>query len=73
MTQKEIILKAFKDNGNHLTLGYVLTFPWGYKFASRCADLRKDGYVIVCEEKPRPSDNVYRLIEVDKTGQLIAI
>lgn len=71
MTQKETILKAFHDNGRELTLGYVLTFPWGYKFASRCADLRKDGHMIVCETKPKPSDNIYRLLaEPEESGQI---
>ncbi len=62
MTQKETILEAFRKNGNNLTLGYVLQFPWGYKFASRCADLRKEGYRIICEEKEKASDNLYRLV-----------
>lgn len=61
MTQRQIILKAFHENGNKLTLGYVLQFPWGYKFASRCADLRKEKYVITCTPGKTASENTYTL------------
>lgn len=72
MTQKEIILKLFRQNGNVLTLGQLLSHPSGvgYKCTSRFSDLRKDGYVITCEEKPNASDNIYRLVEVEESGQL---
>lgn len=70
MTHKDAILEAFRKNNGVLTLGYVLQYPWGYKFASRCADLRKEGFAITCEPKPKPSDNVYRLIEVEESGQM---
>ena len=71
MNQKELILREFRKNGNVLTLGYVLQFPFGYKFASRCADLRKEGYVITCTESPiKASDNRYQLFDQEENGQL---
>ncbi len=69
MTQKEIILEAFQRFGYKLTLGQVLQYPWGYKFASRCADLRKEGYKIDCIRGDKPSDNTYVLQYTDPTGQ----
>lgn len=63
MTQKQTILKAFHDNQNVLTLGHVLQYPWGYKFASRCADLRKDGFNILCRQGKTASENTYLLME----------
>lgn len=69
MTQKEIILEAFQRYGYKLTLGQVLQHPWGYKFASRCADLRKDGHRIDCIIGKTPSENTYVLTHFDKTGQ----
>lgn len=71
MTQKESILEAFRRNGNQMTLGYMLQFPWGYKAASRMSDLRKQGYIIKCEEQARPSDNIYTLYEIEDNGQMV--
>lgn len=69
MTQKEIILEAFQRYGYKLTLGQVLQHPWGYKFASRCADLRKEGYQITCHKAEKASDNLYVLQHWDNEGQ----
>lgn len=69
MTQKQIILEAFQHSGYKLTLGQVLQHKWGYKFASRCADLRKEGYRINCIIGKTPSENTYVLTHFDKTGQ----
>lgn len=70
MSHKEAILKAFNQNNNVMTLGYVLQYPWGYKFASRCADLRKEGYQILCKPGKTASDNTYLLISPMADGQM---
>ncbi len=69
MSQKQTILFAFQQFGYKLTLGQVLQYPWGYKFASRCADLRKEGYQIDCIRGKKASDNVYMLKHWDRSGQ----
>ena len=69
MTRHEEILDAFKRNGNRMTLGEMLQFPWGYKAASRMSELRRKGYHFVCEKGETASQNLYRLIEFDQTGQ----
>jgi hypothetical protein len=61
MTQKEVILQAFKENGNVFTLGYALQYTWGYKVTSRISDLRKDGYQIDYERGEIPTKNRYVL------------
>lgn len=70
MTNTEQILWAFQKNGYKMTLGYMLGFSWGYKASSRIADLRKQGYQIVCRKAAKPSDNLYVMTHFDtKTGQ----
>jgi hypothetical protein len=69
MTNTEQILWAFQRNGYKMTLGYMLQHPWGYKAASRMADLRKKGYQIVCHKAENPSDNLYVMTHFDKQGQ----
>jgi len=71
MSQKEKILHFFRSHGNQATLGQFLSDPSGigYKCTSRFSELRKDGYQIICEKAERASDNLYRLIEFDQTGQ----
>lgn len=71
MTQKQRILDFFRKHGNTVTLGQFLSDPsgMGYKCTSRFSDLRKDGYAIICEKGKTATDNVYRLIEFDQTGQ----
>lgn len=69
MTQKEIILAAFQQYGYKITLGQALQQKWGYKFASRCADLRKEGYVIDCIRGETASENLYVLRHFEKDGQ----
>jgi len=61
---------AFQMYGYRLTLGQALKHPWGYKFASRCADLRKKGYQIDCIKAEKPSDNLYVMqMPDDANGQ----
>ncbi len=71
MNHKEKILQFFRSHNNQATLGQFLSDPTGigYKCTSRFSELRKDGYSIICEKKDKASDNLYRLIEFDQTGQ----
>lgn len=61
MTQKEKLVELFRLNGYRLTLGFLLSHPSGvgYKAASRFADLRKEGWIIICTKGPTPSENTY--------------
>jgi hypothetical protein len=52
-----------------MTLGEMLKYPWGYKSTSRMSELRKMGYHFVCEKGKTASENLYRLIDFDQTGQ----
>jgi len=69
MSHKETIVEAFQRYGYKLTLGQVLKYPWGYKFASRCADLRKEGYKIDCIKGNTPSENTYIMQLYEENGQ----
>lgn len=71
MSQKQKILDFFRSHGNKATLGQFLSEPTGigYKCTSRFSDLRKDGFEVVCEKGKTASENLYRLIEFDQTGQ----
>lgn len=62
MTHRESILAAFRENGNWMTLGYILRHPWGYEFRARVTELRRQGYKIECIKAKTPSENVYRLL-----------
>lgn len=65
MSQKTDLLKLFRANGNQLTLGQIMGTTLAREHSARMRDLRKEGYVIICEDKDRehPSNNLYRLIE----------
>jgi len=71
MNQKEKILQFFRSHNNRATLGEFLSDPSGigYKCTSRFSELRKEGYAIVCEKAEKASDNVYKLLEFDSSGQ----
>ena len=69
MTRHQEILWEFRRHGNKMTLGEMLKFPWGYKSTSRMSELRKMGYHFVCEKGKTASENLYRLIDFDQTGQ----
>lgn len=64
MTQKETLLRLFKENNNRLTLGQLLQYNVGYKAVTRFSDLRKDGYKIdlVHKDTEHPTNNVYELL-----------
>jgi hypothetical protein len=71
MTRHAQILDLFRTNGHKLTLGYLLTFPFGYKAVSRFSELRDMGYSITCQQdKKNPSNNLYILGEPDNNGQM---
>lgn len=70
-TNHELLLDLFHKNGNVLTLGQLLQYPFGYKCTSRFSELRDRGYKIECEKATRASDNIYRLLaEPDINGQI---
>lgn len=71
MTAHQKILDLFMTNGNKLTLGYLLGFPFGYKAVSRFSELRDKGYNIICQQdKKNPSNNLYTLIPPEPSGQM---
>jgi hypothetical protein len=71
MTQHRALIDLFHKHGNKLTLGHLLSTPLGYKATSRFAELRKQGYVIFCEQdRKAPSNNLYTLVEPERDGQL---
>lgn len=65
MTHKESILDAFRKNNGKMTLGYILSHPWGYEFRARATELRREGFTIICEKAKHPSENTYRLTPPD--------
>lgn len=65
MTRKEEIIQAFRNNKYRMKLGQILCYQWGYKFTSRASDLRKDGYIIICQRAEKPSDNMYFMFPPD--------
>lgn len=70
MTQQNEIIEAFRANGWKMTLGHILQHPWGYTARNRFAELRARGYVITLDRGETPSQNVYRMMPPDETGQL---
>jgi hypothetical protein len=40
------------------------------EYRARITELRKDGFVITCEKGKRPSENIYRMTEPDRDGQM---
>ena len=61
MTQKESLLKMFRDKGGWLTLSEILSTTLAAEYRARFTDLRKEGWIIAFERGNRPSENVYRL------------
>ncbi len=67
MTQREAILDLFQKNGNRLTLGEILSHPYGYEFRARATELRREGYRIECViNRAEPSKNLYVLTPPEK-------
>lgn len=63
MTQQETLLWLFKQNGNRVTLGFLLQHNVGYRAVQRFYDMRKKGFDIqlVKQDHEHPSNNVYEL------------
>lgn len=61
MTHRESILAAFRQNGNRMTLGYILQHSWGYEVRARFTELRREGYTITCTKGKTASENLYTL------------
>lgn len=70
MSHRESIIEAFRRNHGRMSLGHILVYPWGYEFRARATELRKEGYIILCQKGKTPSENMYTLIEPEETGQL---
>lgn len=70
MTQKELLLDLFRRNGNRLTLGEILKYPYGYEARARFTELRRAGYRISFVRGATPSANAYHLFEPEPNGQL---
>lgn len=70
MSQKTDLIKLFRANGGRLTLGQIMKTHLAAEYRARISDARRDGYVILCDDKdkPSPSENVYILIE-EKTAK----
>jgi len=69
-TQRDQLLDLFRRNGNQLTLGQILQHPYGYEARARFTELRRDGYVIAFTRGKTPSENTYRMLEPEPSGQL---
>lgn len=75
MTQIEQMIAWFRAHGNKATLAEILSSGerWSYEWRARATDARKKGYVITLERGSSPSQNLYRLVDQDSNGQLMAI
>ena len=71
MTQHEALIDLFRRNGYRLTLSEILQYPFGYEFRARFTELRRQGYVILCERNgKKPSLNTYTMVEPEENGQM---
>jgi hypothetical protein len=69
MTQREELLDLFRRHGHALTLRQILESRVGYEWRARATELRDLGHQITLERGRAPSDNLYRLIEPETSGQ----
>ena len=65
MSQKEQLLRLFRENHGVMTLGEILRSSVGYEWRARATELRRLGFTIELIEQHRdvPSANVYQLSE----------
>lgn len=72
MTHLALMVSWFEKRGGKATLEEILTSgePWSYEFRARATDLRKKGFVIICERGTMPSFNRYTVIPPEENGQL---
>lgn len=69
-SQREELLRLFRENGNRLTLRQILESEIGYEWRARATELRRQGYRIILERGLRSSDNTYTLFYPEPSGQL---
>lgn len=67
---KQLIIEAFRANHWEMTLGYILSHHWGYEARARFTELRHKGYTITYERGATASENTYRMIPPDESGQM---
>jgi hypothetical protein len=70
MTQHEQLIQLFRSHGYCVTLGQIMQTTLAAEYRARITELRKDGFVITCEKGKRPSENIYRMTEPDRDGQM---
>jgi hypothetical protein len=70
MTQTEQLIDLFRRHGRVLRLGQILQTTLAAEYRARISELRQRGFVITCEKGKQPSDNVYRMIEPERDGQM---
>lgn len=72
MTHAQSIIEAFRNNGNRMTLGYILSHPWGYEFRARATELRKSGFRIDLIRRGKiPSENLYEMQEPKESFSVV--
>lgn len=75
MTQREQLLKLFRDNGGRVTLGVIMQTTLAAEYRARMTELRREGYGVVLERGKKASENRYTLVEKlvfveEQNGQL---
>ena len=70
MTQTEQLIDLFRRNGYQLRLSQILNTTLAAEYRARMSELRKNGYVITCEQGKQASDNLYVLVEPEEDGQM---
>lgn len=71
MTQIEEMAWWFARHGGSATLGEILGSKqrWSYEWRARATEARKIGYTITLERGPTPSENRYRMVPPERSGQ----
>ena len=71
MSQEQTIVDVFRQHNNRMTLGQILTYPFGYEFRARATEMRRRGYQInlISRDTKHPSLNTYQLIEPTRFEQ----
>jgi hypothetical protein len=73
MTHLELMIEWFKAHNGFATLGEILHSgqPWSHEFNARKTDLKKrTPYLLVLDRGSRPTENLYRLIKHEESGQI---
>lgn len=72
----DMMIDWFKANNGFATLYEVLHSgePWSHEFNARKTNLhQKTKYKLVLERGKRASENLYRLQEIEPSGQIVAL